>query len=239
MTDCADDSSRSLKAVKLIVFDLDGTLIDAFQDITNAVNHMLQSMDRPPLPLETVKRHVGHGVRELAARLLGTHEACVIDASLPLLVEYYKRHPHVNARVYDGVVPTLGWLRARGIKMAVASNKPDTLTRKILAAMGLAPLFDAIYGESQEFARKPDPAVLRHIMGEFRAAPDETVVVGDTDIDIEFARGAGARVVTVTYGQLTGEQLRAHKPDYIINSFTELIPLFNPDGVLADRNSCP
>jgi len=225
-----DKTTPPLSGVKLIVLDLDGTLVDAFQDITNAVNHMLVNTGREPLPLETVKRNVGSGMRELVARILGTRDDSIINASLPLLVEYYKSHTHDNARIYDGVIPTIKWLRSHGIKTAVASNKPDVLTQEILAALGLAPLFDVIHGESGKFPRKPDPAILRHIMSEMGSDLDETVAVGDTEVDIAFARAAGIRIVSVTYGQFTVEQLRPHNPDFIINSFDELIPLIGGSG---------
>ena len=211
-----------LAGIKLAVFDLDGTLIDAFGDIAAAVNHMLARAGRPPMTLDAVKRHVGRGARMLVAGVLGTSDDAVIDRHHPVLVEWYKDNPSTHARVYEGVADTLRELRRRGIRTACISNKPDPLTRRVLEDMELAPLLDSIHGESARFPRKPAPDALINMMKEQGAEPGTTVVVGDTDIDIQFARAAGVRVIAVTHGQLTAAELEQHKPDYIVHSFAEV-----------------
>jgi phosphoglycolate phosphatase len=186
-----------------VVFDLDGTLVDAFGDIAAAANFLLASRGRPPLTVEQVKRFVGEGVRVLVSRVLDTDDAAEIDAACGVLVEYYRRWPCEKACLYDGVPELLKDLRTAGVKTAVASNKPHPLTELTLNKLGVSHLLDFIHGESPRFPRKPEPDLLRHIMAEAGVEPEETVMVGDSFVDVQFAHAAGVRCLGVAYGQHT------------------------------------
>lgn len=221
--------------IELIVFDLDGTLVDAFEDIAAAVNHMLALEGQPPRSLEEVKRHVGRGVRMLVAGILGTNDEATIDEKVRVLTDYYRRYPIRYARPYDGVAEALSKLDEAGLHLAVVSNKPDPLTRYVLESLELAPYFDWIYGQSDAFPRKPAPQLLHRLMELADAAPAHTLVVGDSETDIEFARAAGACVACVTYGQCSRQELEAFRPDALVDSMSELVARLAEGTLLAPR----
>lgn len=209
--------------LKLIVFDLDGTLVDAFADIAAAVNHMLALDGLPPRTVEEVKQHVGRGVRRLVAGILGTEDEKVLDEKVRVLTEYYRQYPVREATLYDGVAEGLAQLDQAGLHLAVASNKPDVLTRYLLQHLGVAQYFDWILGQSDAFPRKPAPEILHHLMRNAGADPSQTLVVGDSETDIEFARNGRVPVVCVTYGQRTRKELEPLAPDAIVDSMSELV----------------
>ncbi len=207
---------------RLIVFDLDGTLVDAFADIAAAVNHMLALDGLPPRSVEEVKLHVGRGVRMLIAGVLATQDEAIIEEKVKVLTEYYRQYPVRESKLYPGIPELLEFLDKAGVRLAVASNKPDALTQYLLKHFGVAERFDWILGQSDAFPRKPHPAILQHLMNLAQAAPHETVVVGDGPTDVEFARAAGVPVVCVTYGQCSREELEPCAPDAIVDSVAAL-----------------
>ena len=217
-----EDRGNPFAQISLVVFDLDGTLVDAFEDIAKAANHVLAGYGRPPMSVDQVKKHVGKGARVLVAGVLGTDDQAEIDRAYEVLVHYYQHQSVSAARLYDGALETLGELRLKGYKLGVVSNKPDPLTRKTLEELGAMPLLDWCRGEMAGTRRKPFPDALETIMGEAGVGPAQTVVVGDSHVDVEFARAAGAHVVGVSYGQFTAEEMRGFGPDAVIGSLRDL-----------------
>jgi phosphoglycolate phosphatase len=143
-----------------------------------------------------------------------------------VLAEYYKQHPVKHARLYDDAHATLEALRQKGIRTAVASNKPDVLTRHVLDVLGIGGLLDWIIGQSDAFPRKPSPDVLHHLMKLAGADSASTLMIGDSVTDVEFARAAGVKIVGVTYGQCTAGEVERFGPDAIVHSLKELPALF-------------
>ena len=209
----------------LVIFDLDGTLIDAFEDIRAAANFVRERNSMAPLSLEEVKRHVGHGARYLVEGVLGSDDQRLIDENLAALVGYYEGLETSAAQLYDGVIQTLERLHQASIRTAIASNKPHSVTVKVAEEFGLAPYLDFGRGESADIKRKPAPDVLHRIMRDAGVPQERTLMVGDTEIDIECARAAGVRVAAVTYGQHNAEQLAAAGPDFIIHEMPELLQI--------------
>jgi phosphoglycolate phosphatase len=208
--------------VRFVAFDLDGTLADTFEDIAAATNRALKAFGCAPLETAAIKRFVGRGVRHLMARALGPGKDKFADAAAVLWTEYYERHATDRTRLCPGAVQLLEWLRACNIATAVLSNKPDNLTQQITKAMGLAERVDFIRGESGEFPRKPDPAVLHHLASLYGVRPAEMLVVGDGVPDLEFARRAGAAFCAVLTGQLARDELTAHGVDWIVETLEVL-----------------
>lgn len=191
----------------LIVFDLDGTLIDSRRDLAESTNEMLASYGAPALPIDDVAMMVGEGARKLVERAL---LASGLDAGEPdALARFrriYDRRLLVHTKPYDGVPDMLEQARAIGT-LAVLTNKPDEPTRRLLDAFGLAPYFGRVIGGDSDHPRKPDPAGLQALMTEYGSAPASTWLVGDSMIDVETARRAGTRMCVALYGfgHLRGE----------------------------------
>lgn len=209
-------------AIGLVVYDLDGTLVDAFADIWTGVNHALRTAGLPTLPYETVKSFVGDGARMLIRRSLGPERLDRYDEVYPLYREYYAAHPIDQARLYPGVAETLDRLRALGFRQAILTNKPDEVTRQICDAMGLTGRVEGIWGELPGEPRKPDPESLAQVVRHFGLTPAQAILVGDGPADHEVARAAGMPLVAVTWGLLSGSQAALLDPAAVIDEISEL-----------------
>jgi len=191
----------------LIVFDLDGTLIDSRQDLAESTNEMLASYGAPALPIDRVAMMVGEGARVLVERALA---ASALDPGEPEALSrfrrIYDRRLLGHTRPYPGVPDMLAKARSLG-PLAVLTNKPEEPTRALLDAFDLSSSFSRIIGGDSSYPRKPDPAGLHALMTEFNNTPETTWLVGDSMIDVETARRAGTRMCVVLYGfgQLRGE----------------------------------
>jgi phosphoglycolate phosphatase len=211
-----------IEEIKLVVFDLDGTLIDAFQDIAQAANFIRDRNGLSTMTVNEVKKFVGHGARYLVEGILGSDDKDLIDENHSALVVYYTGLTETTATVYPGAVELLNWLQSQGILTAVASNKPHSVTLKVVAKLGLAPALDMVQGEGNGIARKPAPEVLLHIAERAGITPQQMIMVGDTDVDIDCARAAQCQVAAVTHGQYDRAYLEKHHPDWLLDSLSEL-----------------
>jgi len=212
--------------IEMVVFDLDGTLIDAFQDIASAANFIRNRNNMPLMTVDEVKRHVGHGARYLVQGVLGTDDDTAISENHTALVEYYSALKETTATVYPAALDLLKWLQSQGIKTAVASNKPHTITLKVVEKLGLSPALDMVQGEGNGITRKPAPDVLLHLASRAGITPEKMVMVGDTDVDIQCARAAGCEVAAVTHGQYGRDYLEKFEPTWIVDSMEELKRVF-------------
>jgi phosphoglycolate phosphatase len=207
---------------RLVVFDLDGTLIDSSQDLAAAVNRALRraAPEAPPLPEDVVRSFIGSGARVLITRSVA--EAGLtrpVDEVLSLFLEEYGRGLLDATRLYPGVEDALDRLRDRSL--AVLTNKPGDMSRAILEGLGVAHRFFRIYGAGDVEARKPDPGGLRKITEEAGVGPEAAVMVGDSGIDVKTGKAAGALTAGVTYGFDAGS-FGDDPPDILVSSLTEL-----------------
>ena len=186
---------------RLIVFDLDGTLIDSRRDIAESANLLLVSYGGDPLPEETIGRMVGDGAATLVARALAAAGISQPSDALERFLALYNGRLLHHTRPYAGIPDALDQL-ATHATLAVLTNKPLDATERILAGLDLARHFDAgrIVGGDGPFPRKPDPRGLQHLMAAAGAAADDTVLVGDSLVDWRTARGAATRVCLARYG---------------------------------------
>ncbi|HNT34897.1 MAG TPA: HAD-IA family hydrolase [bacterium] len=219
---------------RAIVYDLDGTLVDTFQDISEAANHALVTCGRKPLSLETWKRLVGYGVKHLYGcalaggldengNLLGpkpTDEE--IEKAIQATKEYYDKYPIVHSKPYLGVEEVLEAFHREGLKQAILSNKMHAVTDLTVNRLGLARWIDPVIGESSRFPTKPDPTALKYLMQTWKVTPQQTLMVGDAETDLNTAKNAGVRVCLLTYGARSREQLQALEPDWLIDDFRSL-----------------
>lgn len=184
---------------RLIAFDLDGTLIDSRRDLADAANALIVERGGRPLPEDDIGRMVGEGAAILVRRALFAAGVPLDDRSLPRFLELYDERLLRTTKPYLGIPEALEQLHSHGV-LAVLTNKPLAPTRKLLAALGLAPRFSDTIGGDGPFPRKPDPAALRYLMTRFDVDPSLTVLVGDSRIDVQTARAAGVRICLARYG---------------------------------------
>ena len=219
------------KKIRLLIFDLDGTLIDSRLDLVHSINAMLQHFKRPELPDEVIATYVGDGAPMLVRRALGDpkNEAFLKEA-LEYFLTYYRVHKLDHTHLYDGVREMLAALRSsqNGSRrqMAVLSNKPVNPCRAITEALGLGGFFVSVYGGNSFATKKPDPLGAKTIVKETGTRPEETLMVGDSSNDVLTGRNAGLWTCGVTYG-FAPHTLCEAPPDVVVDSPRELAELLN------------
>lgn len=212
----------------LVMFDLDGTLMDSVPDLAAAVDRMLHQLGRAPAGVAQVRHWVGNGSRVLVRRALaGGLECAGVDddeaeqAHALFLAAY--AGGHALTRVYDGVIELLDWLQARQVPLAVITNKPEQFVEPLLAEKGLGGRFRWIVGGDTLTRQKPDPAGLLHVLALAGVSPDQALFIGDSRNDVLAARAAGVRCVALTYGYNHGRPIAEERPDWVVDDLRELI----------------
>ncbi len=207
---------------KACVFDLDGTLVDSLRDIAEALNECLELLGLPTYPVERYRYMVGEGIPKLATRAVGKTHPHLVGRLAELARARYRVRPLRHTKPYDGVNELIGRLRAGKIKLAVLSNKPDEMTRRVVRRFWPDGVFAQVYGYISEPHRKPDPYYLLRICEELAVTPAETWMIGDTPTDVETAHRAGALSLGVTWGFRTRAELAAAGADRVIDDPAEV-----------------
>ena len=208
--------------IELLVFDLDGTLVDSKLDLALAVNATRADLQLPPLPHEIVFSYVGNGAPTLIRRALGEgFSEEQLQRSLEFFLGYYRLHMLDNTKPYTGVPQALDRMLAAGLRLAVLTNKPVRFSRDLLRGLRLGDHFRAVYGGNSFETKKPHPEGLQKVMAELSAGPEQTLVVGDSSVDVRAARNAGAWACGVTYG-FQPETFADDPPDLLVDSLEEL-----------------
>ncbi len=206
--------------VQVLIFDLDGTLIDSKIDLALSVNGMLEHMGRAPILHDTIFSYVGNGAPLLVRRALGEGVTdSEVEKGLAYFLAYYKEHMLDNTVPYPGVREGLALLEKH--RMAVLTNKPVRFSTWILEGLGLLRYFRYVYGGNSFERKKPDPMGVETLLRDFDADPQEAMMVGDSDVDVRTARNSGVWACGVSYG-LGTDGLRAHPPDVMVDSLEEL-----------------
>jgi phosphoglycolate phosphatase len=210
---------------KLLVFDLDGTLIDSRRDLTTGINLMRKHFELPALDYETVAGYVGDGVRQLVERSLSDAPQVDIEAALELNRGFYREHLADQTTFYPGVEAGLRAFAEAGHSLAVLTNKPDEMTQIILKHFDVLDLFDQVIGGGhQGLPLKPNPEALNFLIAQSGIEKEQCWMIGDHHTDMKVAECAGISTVFCEYGiGITGE----HKPTHRIQEFGQLAALFN------------
>ena len=218
------------KQIKLLIFDLDGTLVDSRLDLVHSVNAMLRHFHRPELPEDVIASYVGDGAPMLIRRAMGDpdEESFVLEA-LEYFLACYRVHKLDNTHLYDGVKEALEAIRdaQNGFdrRMAVLSNKPVRPSRDIVDALGLGDFFVRVYGGNSFHTKKPDPLGVHTLLEETGTRSDETAIIGDSSIDVITGRNAELWTCGVTYG-FAPRTLDDAPPDVLVDSARELADVF-------------
>ncbi len=210
----------TLSKYKLLLFDLDGTIVNSTYDIGDAMNHTFQIFGKPSIPYEDIPAMVGGGIKSLLRNGFGEN----IDLAQvhQVFSDYYATNYVNKTRPYEGVIDTLDQLTA--IKKGIYSNKPHELTIGIIEQLNLMQHFDWVQGAQPNIYKpKPSPKGIFHALDQLDILPSETLFIGDSTHDIVAGKNAGTDTCAVTYGYRSKEMLLAEKPDFMIDSFEELL----------------
>lgn len=207
---------------KYLIFDLDGTVLDTLDDLHDAVNHTMREFGYPENTRLQTRSYVGNGMRNLMRQTLpeGTSDD-TLDTVLAAFQPWYAAHSNEKTKPYDGIPELLRELRAAGKCLLMVSNKPNHAVGPLMAHH-FPGLFDAAYGERAGIARKPDPEAIHAVMAEFGAEPEDTVYIGDSEVDVRTAKNAGIGCVCVDWGFRDREVLVAAGADVIASTVEEL-----------------
>ena len=227
---------RTLRAfdphsIKLVIFDLDGTLIDSRLDLVHSVNAAIRHIGKPELPEHIIASYVGDGAPALIQRALGgeTVDEALIHKGLEFFLTYYREHKLDHTTVYEGIETALSQIRGPGNgthrNMAVLTNKPVNPSRAIVEALGLKPYFSQVYGGNSFDTKKPDPEGALKLLSESGVRPEQAAMVGDSHTDIETGHNAGLWTVGVTYG-FAPQTLTDARPDVLVDTPAEIGAVF-------------
>lgn len=222
--------------VKLVMFDLDGTLLDTAPQIAEAANRMLVALGKPMLPQAQIATYIGEGVQNLIKRCLTGSvqvepEADLFAQAQPLYHDFYTANA-TQSQPFAGVVPALQQLKKQGYRLACVTNKPEKFTLPLLQQAGLADFFEVIISGDSLPKKKPDPLPLLHICQKLGVLPAKAVLVGDSETDIQAAHAAGCFVVTVPYGYNQGREIDVATVDATVQQLTEVVNLLELPALL-------
>lgn len=209
-----------MEFVELIIFDLDGTLIDSRQDITNSVNYTLTKLGLRRKRIEEISSYIGTGVEDLIRRSLGSKDDVLFNEAISLFKDYYRKHFTDNSILYPGAKEVLEYFKHK--KKIIITNRNYEFAVMGLEHLGINMFFDDVIGGDDRDCRKPSSCSLDRTIHRLDICKERTIIVGDMDIDVITGRNAGINTCAVTYGIGKKRDIIKAKPDFIINSLIEL-----------------
>ena len=211
---------------KLIIFDLDGTIVDSKEDIAISVNHALKENGLPALPEDKIYSFVGNGVDFLLEKSLGKSKMEHFDNVKNTFMTYYEEHLLDNSKLFEGIMTVLDHFKGEK-KMVILSNKPTHLCAKITKGLEIESYFEEIHGAESFEALKPDPIGVKTLYKKYEVLQEECIVVGDAPQDINAAKNAGVKMAAVTYGFHSENRLKKENPDLLLDTIEALINYIN------------
>ncbi|MFQ5597914.1 MAG: HAD family hydrolase [Nitrospiria bacterium] len=214
-----------MTSVKLLIFDLDGTLIDSKRDIAKSVNKTFRDIGLPEKPQEVIYGFVGNGVRQLIVDAVASEDPQLINRSLKIFEQHYLAHLLDETRLFPGIASVLYHYESK--KKALVTNKPAKYTDKIIMGLGVKTLFDSVIAGDPTIELKPHPEMILKTLEAVKTEPSDAVMIGDSLNDIHAARSAGVRICGVGYGFGDTEVLKSAGLDYFVETGQDLITLFS------------
>lgn len=208
---------------KLILFDLDGTIIDTKKDISDAVLYMLREMGRDPATDEEIANYVGKGLYKLIVLSLGTEEKKLVEKGSKIYRKYYSEHLLDNTKLFPGAKEILEYFKNR--KQAVITNKPNPFTSEIIKALGVYNYFEDVLTGENGFLKKPDPKSVFFLIEKYKVLKEEVLFIGDSLIDIETGKNSGVKTVILTHGFCSEDTISKADPDFVVPDCKELLNL--------------
>lgn len=205
--------------IKLLMFDLDGTIVDTSIDINNALNYALSHFGFNKISLDETKKLVGEGLTRLVEKVLGEKNVKLKDDVIKRFIDYYSEHLTDYSSLYPGVRETLEKLN--NYTKTIISNKREMLSKRLLKSLNLSAYFDLIVGSDTVIGKKPSPAPLIYVISKYNVLPEESMIIGDSNYDIEAGKRAGVKTVAVTYGYKEKEYIK--NADHMIDRFEDLL----------------
>lgn len=211
--------------IKLIIFDLDGTLVDTLKDLAVSTNEALKQYGYGTYDIEAYRHFVGNGVYKLIERALPEGESTSERVNLlkEAFITYYDAHLTDYTRPYEGIINTLDNLKAKGIQLAVVTNKPHAQALRVVEACFKPDTFSKVVGQQDGIPHKPDPTVIMQIMASYNVKAEEVLYIGDSDVDMQTARNANLRGIGVAWGFRGEAELRENGAHAVISRADELL----------------
>ena len=217
----------SLRPVKMVLIDVDGTLVDSVPDLAYCVDEMMQQLELPQRGEASVRNWVGNGVERLVRRALtdsldGEPEQALFDKAYPIFLDLYADNTSKRSQLYPGVREGIDYLKASGYELGCVTNKAAQFTEPLLKDLGIYDEFRIVVSGDTLPQKKPDPAPLLHAAEFFGVAAEDALMLGDSVSDVKAARAAGFQIICMSYGYNHGQDIREARPDAVIDSMAEL-----------------
>lgn len=220
----------SIRKPRMILIDVDGTLVDSVPDLAWCVDEMMRRLGREPHGEAKVRNWVGNGVERLCRRALvgqleGEPDEAEFEKAYPVFLALYAENTSVRSRLYPGVREGLDHFKSQGYPLGCVTNKAARFTLPLLRDQGIHDDFGIVVSGDTLPVKKPDPLPLLHAATHFNVSPQESLMIGDSKSDVQAARAAGFQIVCMSYGYNHGEDIRIYEPDLVVDSMVELTPV--------------
>lgn len=216
-----------LHTPKMILIDVDGTLVDSVPDLAYCVDEMMDRLDMPRRGEAAVRQWVGNGVERLVRRALinqldGEPDEALFEKAMPIFMDLYAENTSKRSCLYPGVEEGLAYLKQAGFRLGCVTNKAEQFTVPLLTDLGVIENFEIVVSGDTLPRKKPDPMPLLHAAEQLGVAPAESMMLGDSMSDVKAARAAGFQIICMSYGYNHGVDISESKPDAVIDSMAEL-----------------
>lgn len=220
---------------EVLIFDLDGTLIDSVPDLALSLNQMLTALDRTPFPIDIIRSWVGNGAAVLTKRALSGNieidpelDPTLVEKALSIFLNFYEQNVCVDTTLYPNVKNTLETLHKNDFRLVIVTNKPEQFVRPILETLGLNHLFEMVVGGDSLPKRKPDPMQIEHVCKTLQVDAAKCIMIGDSKNDIYAATAANMQSIGLTYGYNHGEDINSHGASLVLDDFADILDALDP-----------